>query len=136
MIYLFLLIGYLHEQSRKDRDEYVTINFNNIRANKSHNFDKCESCDLQNSTYDFDSVMHYGSTAFGIRILDENGDWTGQLMTTIEAKNGQSIGQRNGFSSLDIKGINDFYCGKYLSLLIVKRVFQGFSKPIHSQTGI
>ena len=135
MVCLFLLTGYLHEQSRKDRDEYVTINFDNIRANKSHNFDKCESCDLQNSIYDFDSVMHYGSTAFGVRILDGNGDWTGQLMTTIEAKNGQSIGQRNGFSSLDIKGINDFYCGKYLSVLIIKRAF--FSKVIiHSLTGI
>ena len=66
-----------------------------------YQFRKCEHCDLQNSTYDFNSVMHYGAKAFS-----NNGE------DTITTKNGESIGQRNGFSDLDVKDINDFYCGK------------------------
>ena len=68
-----------------------------------YQFRKCEHCDLQNSTYDFNSVMHYRASAFS-----NNGE------DTITTKNGESIGQRNGFSDLDIKGINDLYCGKFV----------------------
>ena len=95
----------MHEQSRKDRDDYVTIHWDNMDQDQyqSVNWKKCEHCDLQNSTYDFNSVMHYGATAFS-----NNGE------DTITTKNGESIGQRNGFSDLDIKGINDLYCGKFI----------------------
>ena len=66
-----------------------------------YQFRKCEHCDLQNSTYDYNSVMHYRANAFSNNGKD-----------TITTKNGESIGQRNGFSDLDIKGINELYCGK------------------------
>ena len=102
---LFPFKGYLHEQSRKDRDKYVTIKTENIQSNYLDQFDKCETCDLQNSPYDYNSVMHYGATAF-----TKNGQ------PTIEVKNGQVIGQRFGFSPLDIKGINELYCGKYIKI--------------------
>ena len=43
--------------------------------------------------------MHYHKNAFGYN--------------TIEALDGtQTLGQRNGFSQLDIEGINMIYCGK------------------------
>ena len=102
----FFLKGYLHEQSRKDRDDYVTINWDNIKDGKASQFSKCEHCDLQNSPYDFKSCMHYGPTSFQSDGAQANG------LTTIDAKNGETFGQRNGFSALDIKAINDLYCGK------------------------
>ena len=50
IIHLFLLgiavhemmhaLGYYHEQSRSDRDQYVTINLSNVRSGMEHNFDK------------------------------------------------------------------------------------------------
>ena len=97
----------MHEQSRKDRDDYVTINWQNMNsdAQTQYQFVTCEHCDLQNSPYDYNSVMHYGATAFS-----NNGQ------PTISTPNGESIGQRKGFSDLDIKGINDLYCGKFKSL--------------------
>jgi len=93
-------IGYWHEQSRSDRDTYVTINWDNIKEDNKHNFKKCSSCDTQGHAYDVESVMHYGKTYF-----TKNGK------NTIERKDcpSCSLGQRAGFSQLDIKGINALY---------------------------
>ena len=103
LIYLIIaLSGYLHEQSRNDRDDYVTINLDNMDDDVKHNFDKCSSCNNQNTPYDYGSVMHYGAYAFS-----NNG------LPTITTNNGESIGQRNGFSNYDIIGLNQLYpCGR------------------------
>ena len=96
------MTGYKHEQSRKDRDNYVTINWNNIDDDKRHNFDRCNVCDNQDTPYDYGSVMHYSSHSFS-----KNG------YPTITTNNGEAIGQRNGFSHYDIIGLNQLYpCGK------------------------
>ena len=34
-------LGRVHEQSREDRDKYVTINFNNIIAGTQNSIDAC-----------------------------------------------------------------------------------------------
>ena len=52
-------MGLYHEQSRSDRDEYVTIHFDNIRAGTERNFEKRVTQTL--SAYDLASVMHYRS---------------------------------------------------------------------------
>ena len=59
-------IGFWHEQSRPDRDQYVNIHLNNIRSGKSHNFLKrsYSEVDYQGSGYDYGSIMHYRRTAF------------------------------------------------------------------------
>ncbi|RXN15244.1 meprin A subunit beta-like protein [Labeo rohita] len=59
-------LGFWHEQSRFDRDDYVTIVWNQIKAGDKNNFI------LHNDTvsssfglpYDYSSVMHYRKTAF------------------------------------------------------------------------
>jgi len=91
-------IGYQHEQSRSDRDNYVRIIWKNIPNNVRNNFEKANDADLQGLPYDTGSVMHYSSTAFG------------GGRTTIESIHGAKLGQRNGFSKSDIVGINKLYC--------------------------
>ena len=56
-------LGFWHEQSRPNRDAYVIINTECITPGKAHNFDKHTSAG-QYGPYDFDSVMHYGDSAF------------------------------------------------------------------------
>ena len=89
----------MHEQTRSDRDRHVKIHFPNIRRGYERNFQKCERCNNQRLPYDTSSIMHYSSHAF-----TANGKPT---ITTID---GSQIGQRNGFSSLDLKKINQMYC--------------------------
>ena len=56
-------LGMFHEQSRPDRDDYVTINTNNIEADKKNNFRRYKTTQINtyNVPYDYTSIMHYGS---------------------------------------------------------------------------
>merc|ERR1712137_936339 len=94
-------IGLFHEQSRPDRDRYVTILYQNIVERAKFNFNKLSTSriDSRGSPYDYDSMMHYGGTFFS---KDR------RRLYTIRAKNSrdqQRIGQRNGFSREDINQI-------------------------------
>ncbi|KAG9349280.1 hypothetical protein JZ751_027723 [Albula glossodonta] len=96
-------LGFVHEQSRSDRDRYVTIIWDNILQGQIHNFKKYETNNL-NTVYDYNSIMHYGRYAFS-----EDGD------PTIIPKPDPfiPIGQRDGPSPTDIQKINALYnCSK------------------------
>ncbi|XP_015749326.1 PREDICTED: zinc metalloproteinase nas-13-like, partial [Acropora digitifera] len=98
-------LGFWHEQSRPDRDNYVTINWSNIRRGMAYNFHKYDTTrvDSRGVSYDYDSVMHYSSTAFANRAG----------VRTIVGKNGRTnLGQRYGLSKKDIQQANLLYsCG-------------------------
>lgn len=64
-------LGFNHEQSRPDRDEYVTVNFDNIQTSFRNNFDKRTTTDaMTNVPYDYSSAMHYGPYVSGGTSLD------------------------------------------------------------------
>ena len=57
------VLGFYHEQSRPDRDNYVTILRHNIRSGRHHNFLKYSTSEIMtDEPYDIGSVMHYGPT--------------------------------------------------------------------------
>ena len=58
--------GFWHEQSRADRDEFITIMWNNIMSGMEYNFLKYDLRKINHlgASYDTCSVMHYGATAF------------------------------------------------------------------------
>ncbi len=92
-------LGVLHEQSRCDRDQFVTINFQNIQAGFESNFDRmCEGF-RDYFEYDYGSIMHYPGTAF-----TKNGQ-----ATIVPKQSGVTIGQRNGMSMLDRLTIAEMY---------------------------
>ncbi|CAI8053110.1 Zinc metalloproteinase nas-4 [Geodia barretti] len=106
-------LGLWHEQSRPDRDSYVTVHLENILERKDFNFDKqiAKVIDFQGSKYDYGSIMHYPSTAF-----DKPG-CKGVACTTIEVNNDAEyekqgrpkLGQRVKLSPSDITQINRLY---------------------------
>ena len=57
-------IGFVHEQSRPDRDEYVVVNLENIPDYMEEDFGKYGTSIInnQNVEYDYYSNMHYEST--------------------------------------------------------------------------
>ncbi|CAD5214770.1 unnamed protein product [Bursaphelenchus okinawaensis] len=95
-------VGFFHEQSRADRDNYVRIVWTNVEPGLQDQFDKYSLAmiDHLNTEYDYGSVMHYGPTAFS-----KNGK------TTVEPvlPTNQRIGQRVGFSQNDANKINKLY---------------------------
>ena len=62
---LFFL-GFWHEQSRADRDNHVTIVWDNINPSMKYNFMKYTLSQIThlNAPYDTCSVMHYNAYAF------------------------------------------------------------------------
>lgn len=58
--------GFTHEQNREERDQYVDIIRNNIKAGYENNFEKVSPGTTSGfgTTYDYGSVMHYSDHAF------------------------------------------------------------------------
>ncbi|XP_053473399.1 hatching enzyme 1.2-like [Ictalurus furcatus] len=92
-------LGFYHEHTRSDRDQYVTINWENIDPEMQSNFNLHNTNNL-NTLYDYSSVMHYGKTAFSIN---------GQDTITPIPDPSVDIGQRNELSAIDILRINTLY---------------------------
>lgn len=104
-------LGMWHEQSRSDRDIYVTIEEDRIESTCGpdgdeycgYNFDPHDEADVY-GPYDFNSVMHYGQCAFSTcancpadpdncRTITVNPPWDTDWQ--------DAIGQRTSLSELD-----------------------------------
>ncbi|MBI9018007.1 MAG: hypothetical protein JEZ07_12180 [Phycisphaerae bacterium] len=94
-------VGLMHEHSRPDRDDYVTILFENIIEDRESNFE-IRSADIYGQ-YDFYSVMHYDNKAFssnGLNTIEPLPAYSSMLNV---------MGQRTYLSDLDKSGMNDRY---------------------------
>ncbi|MEQ2279898.1 hypothetical protein AMECASPLE_013981 [Ameca splendens] len=92
-------LGLYHEQNRYDRDKYIAINWSSIIPSKKGNF-KVKRGNTLNQPYDYESIMHYGTSYFSI-----NGK------PTIVPKNKpKTIGQRSHLSRMDIVKLKALYC--------------------------
>lgn len=96
-------IGLWHEQSRVDRDTYITVKTENIQSGREHNFYTYKQQGMDGdeftSALDFSSIMLYSSYSFS-----RNGQ------PTMVKKDGSTFsGQRNGLSSGDKIGVNNMY---------------------------
>ncbi|XP_029904538.1 high choriolytic enzyme 1-like [Myripristis murdjan] len=93
-------LGFQHEQTRSDRDQYVRINWDNIDPRMAYNFYR-QHTDNLDTPYDYSSIMHYGRTAFSVQYGRDS-------ITPIPDPTVQ-IGQRQGLSRIDILRINQLY---------------------------
>ncbi|XP_046456656.1 hatching enzyme 1.2-like [Daphnia pulex] len=95
--------GFYHEHTRPDRDTYVKINFTNIQPQYANNFEKnlASQVTTLGLAYDYGSVMHYPQYVFAI-------NKTYPTITPLIGK--PALGQRTGFSLLDLQKLNALYC--------------------------
>lgn len=91
--------GLWHEQSREDRDSFVTIQWANIQTGMESQFSQHISDGDDVGAYDYGSIMHYPRKAFS-----KNGN-----DTIVPADPSASIGQRTGLSALDKAAIAAMY---------------------------
>lgn len=93
-------LGMFHEQCRVDRDNYITVHYNNITPSAHHNFSKETNNYYMIGSFDFNSVMLYSSYAFAINPSNP----------TITKKDGSTyVANRTGLSDMDRRFINTFY---------------------------
>lgn len=95
-------IGFYHEHSRSDRDDFVRIHYENVVSGHEFNFAKLSP--QQNALltpFDYESIMIYGDKAFS-----KNGQ------KTIETKGGQKIAypfNKSQLTNLDVTAIKKLY---------------------------
>nr|pir hypothetical protein R151.5 - Caenorhabditis elegans [Caenorhabditis elegans] len=98
-------LGFWHEQSRPDRDQYVTVRWENIDKDSKGQFLKEDPDDVDNAgvPYDYGSIMHYRSKAFSK--FDDL-----YTISTYVTDYQKTIGQRDQLSFNDIRLMNKIYC--------------------------
>lgn len=95
-------IGFYHEQSRRDRDQYVNIYWDNIQSNMKFNFNmyRAGQATTHSEPYDKGSVMHYSSYSFS----------KNRRPTIVSKTNSKErLGNNSGFTAIDIRQINKHY---------------------------
>ena len=100
-------IGFWHEQSRPDRDSYVTILNGNIQPGQESQFMKRQANQVNSLGvgYDYGSIMHYSTHALstgGPTIIVNN-------MNEYRSQGSPTLGQLNGLSARDIQQVNYLY---------------------------
>ncbi|NP_001273823.1 astacin-like metalloendopeptidase-like precursor [Pelodiscus sinensis] len=103
-------LGFVHEQARSDRDNYIKIMWEYISSGNEGNFKKIENSNNLGLQYDYSSVMHYGTNAFS------NTPGKATIVPIPDAS--VPVGQRYGLSNLDVAKINKLYnCNRCSTIL-------------------
>jgi hypothetical protein len=93
-------VGLWHEQSRRDRDRFVRVVYQNIAQDSLRDFERHINDEPDFSHYDFASIMHYGEYAC-------SKEPRGPSIETIPP--GIPIGQRKSLSLGDIDAVEHMY---------------------------
>ena len=97
--------GFYHEQNRPDRDDYVKINWSNIKASNppmEHNFEKSEYS-ITYTPYNGKSLMHYPATAFS---WDQKSPTIISMIPDIPTN---ELGRANDLTASDIINLKSMY---------------------------
>jgi hypothetical protein len=106
-------VGLWHEQSRRDRDRFVRVVYQNISQGSLRDFERHVNDEPDFSHYDFASIMHYGAYAD----CKERG---GASIETIPP--GIPIGQRKSLSLGDIDAVEHMYGFKPRGITVTTHV--------------
>ncbi len=123
-------LGFWHEQSRADRNQYITVNWSNVQSGTEYNFQKASEPTTADNPrpYDYTSIMHYRYSAFSA-----NG------LPTITAKDPDvdhtQIGQRKHLSKLDKSNLVKLYGSKKSGDDVKLSSASGTQKNLSVKTG-
>jgi hypothetical protein len=92
-------VGLWHEQSRPDRNNYVSVNYSNLIKGSISNFNQIFDNSQQTTFFDYASIMEYPAFAFS-----RNG---GPAIESIPA--GIPLSNLTGYTAADIDGIERLY---------------------------
>ncbi|MCG8407753.1 MAG: M12 family metallopeptidase [Phycisphaerales bacterium] len=104
-------VGFWHEQSRPDRDDFVLIQEANIQDGSEHNFN-IQCCWPDNSwdtPYDFLSIMHYGQCFFSISSNCPAGNTETIIVLPPHQPFQDDIGNNSSFGTHDAEDMRNVY---------------------------
>jgi hypothetical protein len=96
-------LGFWHEHSRPDRDNFININWDNVAQGAERNLEKAEEVNSLGSAYDYGSIMHYPSDAYSINSS------VATIANTTVLNKWDSMGQRVKLSDNDIEQLRLLY---------------------------
>nr|XP_026690132.1 uncharacterized protein LOC100174993 [Ciona intestinalis] len=101
-------LGFAHEQSRPDRDQYVKVHFDNIRTGMEYNFKKLRTYMVRNlnTRYDALSILHYLPRAFSVDGRSPTLTFTGSLLKVLRG----GIVTTRTLTPKDLLGLNRLLC--------------------------
>ncbi|XP_069065869.1 zinc metalloproteinase nas-14-like [Pleurodeles waltl] len=100
-------LGFHHEHVRKDRDNYVSVQWDNILSGHEYEFEMDDTNNIKYTPYDYGSILHYGKKAY-------SKDGVSQTLIPVPDSS-VNIGQTFAMSDVDIQKINLLYhCDRYL----------------------
>ena len=102
-------LGWHHEQSRPDRDDFVTIEDDNIIPEYLRQFNIYEGDLTFGYTYDYDSIMHYSACSFSVCSKCKSSNPDCRSITTDDPDVQSEIGQRDHLSDGDLRDVRYVY---------------------------
>jgi len=108
-------LGFFHEHQRWDRDQFITIHYENIKPGRAHDYDWIARTNwlVTSQPYDYRSIMHYricwaskcesectdgigGSPCAVVEPVDKNfdaviGQWTDNGLSTLDAERARLV---------------------------------------------
>ncbi|EFX86892.1 hypothetical protein DAPPUDRAFT_312308 [Daphnia pulex] len=105
---LMHVLGFYHEHQRPDRDEYVSVDLDNVEPKNKRYFEKMRIShyNILGHSYDYGSVMHYPKDAFAK-------DHRKPVMTPV-TEGTSVLGNRKTFSTADVEKLNTLYCNSHV----------------------
>ncbi|KAI3413410.1 hypothetical protein GPALN_010904 [Globodera pallida] len=100
-------LGMGHEQSRTDRDKFITINWQNVNPQQYDVFAISDQTKYSSYgiKYDYASLMHYddhmGAKTWGVKTMEAKFD---------PAHNDDKMGQRDALADSDTEALRRMYC--------------------------
>jgi len=122
------ILGFHREINRPDRDNYVEINWKNIRPEFSRSMNKYDKAAFLDMELDFD--FESASNCQDSRIAIDSAVWI------TRAKNGtnRSLCNGDGFSSQDILKINRIYCSEHQNRINVTQTIANQSDTARNKS--
>jgi hypothetical protein len=106
------VLGFFHEHQRWDRDQFITVHYENIKPGRAHDYDWIAKTNWLVTTlpYDYASIMHYRVCWAGAcedECKDGDGSSPCAVLSPKDKKYDHVIGQwdQNGISKLDAERV-------------------------------
>jgi hypothetical protein len=110
------VLGFFHEHERWDRDQFVTIHYENIKPGRAHDYDWIARTNwlVTSLPYDYQSIMHYRvcwASACESECTDAVGSSPCAVISPVDSKYDRVIGQwtDNHISALDAEKVRLIY---------------------------